>query len=78
MVYQLAIVIIIPIFFGLVAVSPFETEIEEQTAEEIETPEDSDFDFSIFYFLLGLLWIFFLFRLLRQIMRGTYKPRTRI
>ena len=76
MVYQLAIVIIIPIFLGIVAVSPFETEIEEQTTEEIETPEDSDF--RILYFLLGLVWIFFLFRLLRQIMKGTYKPRTRI
>ncbi|MFB5597731.1 MAG: hypothetical protein ACE5RJ_01765 [Nitrosopumilaceae archaeon] len=76
MVYQLAIVIIIPIFLGIVAVSPFETEIEEQTAEEIETPEDSDF--RILYFLLGLAWIFFLFRLLRQIMKGTYKLRTRI
>jgi hypothetical protein len=76
MVYQLAIVIIIPIFLGLVAVSPFEAEIEEQTAKEIETREDSDF--RIFYFLLGLLWLFFLFRLLRQIMKGTYKPRTRI
>lgn len=76
MVYQLAIVIIIPIFLGIVAVSPFETEIEEEAAEEIETPEASQF--RIFYILLGLLWLFFLFRLLRQIMRGTYKPRTRI
>ena len=75
MVYQLAIVIIIPIFLGIVTISPFETELEEQT-KEIQTPEDSEF--RIFYILLGLLWLFFLFRLLRQIMRGTYKPRTRI
>ena len=76
MVYQLVIVIFIPIFLGIVVVSPFETPFEEETAEEIETTEDSDF--RIFYILLGLIWIFFLFRLLRQIMRGTYKPRTKI
>lgn len=76
MVYQLAIVIIIPIFLGIVVVSPFETEIEEEATKETEIPEDSEF--RIFYILLGLLWIFFLFRLLRQIMRGTYKLRTRI
>ena len=75
MVYQLVIVIIIPIFLGIVAVSPFETEIEHESSEETKTPEDSEF--RIFYILLGLLWIFFLFRLLRQILRRTYKPRTR-
>jgi hypothetical protein len=75
MVFQLAIIIVIPIIFGIVIVSPFETEIEEEPIEEVPQEES---DFNILYILLGILWLFFLIRVLRQIMKGTYRVRTRI
>ncbi len=71
MVYQLIILIIIPIILGIVTVSPFESIIEEEAPEEIQEPTDSDF--TIFYIVLGLVWLFLLFRLLRKYMKSAIR-----
>ena len=75
MVYQLAIVIIIPIILGVVYVPTFETPVPEVEPEEI--PSEPPTDFRILYILLGIIWIFFLFRILRQVLKGTYQVRTK-
>jgi hypothetical protein len=78
MVFQLAILIVIPIIFGIVVVSPFDEPIEEPIEEEpIEVLQEEP-DFNPLYILLGLIWLFFLIRILRQIMKGTYRVRTKI
>lgn len=69
MVFQLAILIVIPIILGVVIVSPFDEPVKE---EPIEAPQERP-DFNPLYILLGLLWFFFLIRVLRQIMKGTYR-----
>ncbi len=74
MVFQLAILIVIPIFLGIVIVSPFDEPPEE---EPIEVPQEEP-DFTALYILLGLIWLFFLIRVLRQIMKGTYRVRSGI
>ena len=79
MVFQLAILIVIPIIFGLVVVSPFDEpiEVEPTEVEPTEVPQEEP-GFNPLYILLGLIWLFFLIRVLRQIMKGTYRVRTRI
>ena len=73
MVFQLAIVIIIPIFLAIVFV-PVPEEPEE-VPEEI--PSEPPAGIRILYILLGIIWIFFLFRILRQVVKGTYRVRTK-
>ena len=75
MVFQLAILIGIPIFLGIVIVSPFDEQPPEE--EPIETPQERP-DMTPLYILLGLIWLFFLIRVLRQIMKGTYRVRSGI
>lgn len=74
MVFQLAIVIIIPIIMGIVFVPPFDT--PETPEEEIKSPTEpiSDLpDRDFLYFFLMLVWLFFLIRILFQIKRKTFK-----
>ena len=74
MVFQLAIVIIIPIIMGIVFVPPFDT--SETQDEEIESPPTpiSDIpDRDFLYFFLMLVWLFFLIRILFQIKRKTFR-----
>lgn len=68
MVFQLVIVIIIPIIFGIVTVSPFD---EPKVLEE-PTEVDNEPQFGMFYFLLMIIWFFFLFRILFQLKKGTF------
>ena len=75
MVFQLSILVVIPIIFGIVMVSPFDSQTQE-IEEEIPTENEPEFNFLLI--LLGLVWFFFLIRILRQILRGTYRIRTRI
>ena len=73
MVFQLAIVIIIPIIFGIVFVPPFEPPEEP---EEIQVPEEPPIDVphrDFLYFFLMLIWLFFLIRILLQIRKGTFR-----
>lgn len=67
MVFQIAIVIIIPLILGIVTVTPFDEHKEEQSTEI-----NNDSEFGIFYFLLMLIWSFFLFRILYQLKKGTF------
>ena len=74
MVFQLAIVIIIPIIMGIVFVPPFDA--PETPEEEIKIPTEplSDLpDRDFLYFFLMLVWLFFLIRILFQIKRKTFK-----
>lgn len=67
MVFQIAVVIIIPLILGIVTVAPFDEHIEEKS---IETNTDSEF--GLFYFFMMLIWFFFLFRILFQLKKGTF------
>ena len=68
MVAPILILVIIPIFLGIVSVSPFD-QPEEFNEEKIsEEP-----DLSILYFMLMGIWIILLMRILLQIKKGTFK-----
>jgi hypothetical protein len=73
-VFQLAIVIIIPIIMGVVFVPPFDA--PEAPDEEIKPPSEPITDIpdrDFLYFFLMLVWLFFLIRILFQIKRKTFK-----
>ncbi|NOQ44757.1 MAG: hypothetical protein GQ471_03770 [Nitrosopumilus sp.] len=73
MVFQLAIVIVIPIILGIVYVPPFdlpEEPIEEITVLDEPASDIPDRDF--IYFFLMIIWFFFLLRILFQIRKGTF------
>jgi len=73
MVFQLAIVIVIPIILGISVVPPFD--LPEEPVEEITVPDKplSDTpDRYFLYFFLMLIWLFFLIRILFQIKKGTF------
>ena len=61
-------VLIIPIFFGIVYVSPFEFQEEEQIEIIQEEP-----NLNIFYFMLFVIWIIFLTRILVQIKKRQFR-----
>lgn len=68
MVAPILILVAIPIFLGIVSVSPFD-QPEEFNEEKIsEEP-----DLSILYFMLMGIWIILLMRILLQIKKGTFK-----
>ena len=67
MVFQIAVVIIIPLILGIVTVTPFDEHVEEKP---IET--NTDWEFGLFYFFMMLIWFFFLFRILFQLKKGTF------
>jgi len=72
-VFQLAIVIVIPIILGISVVPPFD--LPEEPVEEITVPDKplSDIpDRDFLYFFLMLIWLFFLIRILIQIRKGTF------
>ena len=74
MVFQLAVVIVIPIILGMVVVPPFD--LPEEPPESITIPDEprSDIpDRGFFYFFLMVIWLFFLIRILLQIRKGTFK-----
>ena len=73
MVFQLAVVVVIPIILGISIVPPFD--LPEKPVEEIPVPEKplSDLpDRDFLYFFLMLIWLFFLIRILFQIKKGTF------
>ena len=74
MVFQLVIVLTIPIIMGIFFVPPFDP--PEEITEEVKPPTEpiSDIpDRDFLYFFLMLVWLFFLIRILFQIKRGTFK-----
>ena len=73
MVYQLAILVAIPILFGILIPSPFESLVEEPIEE---TPREPNIYF--IYIILGIFWLFILIRMLNQIVKGRYRFRYKI
>ncbi len=74
MVYQIAILVAIPILFGMLIPSPFESPVEEEPIEE--TPQEPNINF--IYIILGIFWLFILIRMLNQIVKGRYRFRYKI
>ncbi len=82
MVIPIIILVAIPIFLGIVAVSPFD-QVEEFNDETILEPEFNDElipeepDMTILYFLFIGIWTVILIRMLLQIKKGTFKATKR-
>ena len=68
MVIPITILVAIPVFLGLVFVSPFDE--PEEPKNEIISEEPND---NILYFVLIVIWIIILMRILLKIKRGTFK-----
>jgi len=72
------ILMTIPIFFGIISVSPFD-QFEEFNEEIIvEEPEfngkiSSELGANVLYFLLIVIWTIILLRIVLQIKKGTFK-----
>jgi len=72
MVIPIIILVAIPVFLGIVVVSPFDQ--PEESKNEIISEEPSD---NILYFLLIVIWTIVLTRILLQIKKGTFKATQR-
>ena len=68
MVIPIIILVAIPVFLGIVVVSPFDQ--PEESKNEIISEEPND---NILYFLLIVIWTIVLTRILLQIKKGTFK-----
>ena len=82
MVIPIIILVTIPIFLGIVVVSPFDQPEEFNEEIILEEPEFNDETSSepgvnVLYFLLIVVWTIILFRMLRQIKKGTFKATKR-
>ena len=80
MVYQLAVLVIIPIILGIVTVSPFEKLIEEEPIEEEPVkmlPAEPQSGIGILFFILFMIWLLFVIRILYKLKRGTFKTRAK-
>ncbi len=79
MVYQLALLVIIPIILGLVTVSPFEELIEEEPiGEPVEiVPTEPQSDIGVLSFILFTIWFLIVIRILYKLKRGTFKIRAK-
>ena len=67
MVIPLIILVAIPVFLGIVVVSPFDQPEEPKNEVIPEEPNDN-----ILYFVLTLIWIVVLIRILLQLKKGTF------
>ena len=67
MVIPLIILVAIPVFLGIVVVSPFDQPEEPKNEVIPEEPDEN-----ILYFFLMGIWLFFLIRILLQIKKGTF------
>ena len=76
MVYQLAVLVILPIILGIVTVSPFEELIKEEPIEEESVeiiPTEPQNGFGVFSFILFTIWLLVVIRILYKLKRGTFK-----
>jgi NADH:ubiquinone oxidoreductase subunit 5 (subunit L)/multisubunit Na+/H+ antiporter MnhA subunit len=73
----LIILVTIPIFFGIVAVSPFDQPEEFNEETILEEPEfneiSSEPGVNVLHFLLIVVWTIILLRIVLQIKKGTFK-----
>jgi len=72
MVIPIITLVAIPIFLGIVVVSPFD--LSEEPKNEIISEERND---NVLYFVLIVIWIIVLMRILLQIKKGTFKATKR-
>ncbi len=72
MAIPIIILVTIPIFLGIVVVSPFDQ--PEESIDEVISEEPDD---NILYFLLIVIWAIVLTRILLQIKKGTFKATQR-
>ncbi len=82
MIIPIIILVAIPIFLGIAAVSPFEQFEEFNDEIIVEEPEfndeiSSEPGVNVLYFLLVVIWTIILFRMLLQIKKGTFKATKR-
>ncbi len=82
MVIPIIILITIPIFLGIVAVSPFDQPEEFNEEIILEEPKfndeiSSELGVNVLLFLLVGIWTIILFRMLLQIKKGTFKATKR-
>ncbi len=82
MVIPIIILVAIPIFFGIVVISPFDQPEEFNEEIILEEPEfndeiSSELGVNVLYFLLVAIWTIILFRILLQIKKGTFKATKR-
>ncbi len=78
MIPALIIVIAIPIILGVSVISPFEPrEIEDEQIQETPVDETPEPTTNIIYILVGIVWLFFLFRVLRVLLTGKYRSSVR-
>jgi len=68
MVLPIIFLVAIPIFLGIVTVSPFD--LPEEPVEEVTSTEPN---VNILYFFLMGIWLFLLVRILLQLKKGTFK-----
>ena len=72
MVLPIIVLVTIPVFLGVVYVTPFE-QPEEVQPEVMEEEPDASF---LYLFLMGI-WLIFLMRILLQLRKGTFRVTQR-
>jgi len=68
MVVPIIVLVIIPIFLGIVYMPPFDQPAEEEPREISDEP-----DVSILYYILMGFWTLYLIKILLQIKKGTFR-----
>jgi len=71
MVVPIIVLVIIPIFLGIVYMPPFDQPVEEPR----EIPDEPDV--SILYYILMGFWTLYLIKILLQIKKGTFRVTQR-
>ena len=72
MVIPIIILVTIPVFLGIVYVTPFE---QPEAIESEAIPEESDV--RILYFILMGIWTLYLIKIIFQIKKGTFRTTQR-
>ncbi len=74
----LIIVITLPIIMGIAMVSPFEPpEIEDEQIQEIPADENHESTRFVIIIFLGIVWMFFIARMVKVWLTGGYRPSIR-
>jgi hypothetical protein len=68
MVIPIIVLVIIPIFLGIVYIPSFDQSVEEESREVLEEP-----DVSFLYYILMGFWTLYLIKILLQVKKGTFK-----
>ena len=78
MVVPIIVLVVIPIFLGIVYMPPFDMPVEPEVAEipeAAEIPEEPDVN--ILYYILMGIWTLYLIKILLQVKRRTFKVTQR-